>query len=192
MSVVVVCLLVCYAAFAASRFSGKVISETGTPVSGALITFRGAADTLRATSDPTGSYSIDLPSGAYEVTVEREGYFLLKRSGLSVNGGGDEAIFTLSRVREVMESVDVNANPGAVDMDRTSPQIALTGTDLLNVPYPSTNTLRNAFRIVPGMVEDSRGGVHLHGGAEEQTLYTLDGFQINDPLTGKFESRNST
>ena len=31
----------------------------------------------------------------------------------------------------------------------------------------------------------------MNGGAEEQTLYTLDGFQINDPLTGRFESRLS-
>ena len=31
----------------------------------------------------------------------------------------------------------------------------------------------------------------MNGGAEEQILYTLDGFQVNDPLTGRFESRMS-
>ncbi|MBS1830503.1 MAG: TonB-dependent receptor [Acidobacteria bacterium] len=188
---VVLCLLGLCPTLVASHFTGKVSSETGTPISGARITFRGPGDPLKATSDPTGSFAAEIPAGVYEVTVEREGYFLLKRSGITVNGGDNEVIFTLARVREVIESVDVDANPSAVDMDRTSPQVSLSGTDLLNVPYPSTNTLRNAFRIIPGMVEDGRGGVHLHGGAEEQTLYTLDGFQINDPLSGKFESRVS-
>ncbi|MBL8178044.1 MAG: TonB-dependent receptor [Bryobacterales bacterium] len=185
------CLLAVHQALGASHFTGKVVSETGTPISGARITFRGAGDAIRATSDPTGNFSADLAAGAYDVTVEREGFFLLKRAGLSVNGGESDALFTLTRVREVIESVDVDANPGVVDMDRTTPQVSLSGSDLLNVPYPSTNTLRNTFRIIPGMVEDGRGGVHLHGGAEEQTLYTLDGFQINDPLTGKFDSRIS-
>ena len=31
----------------------------------------------------------------------------------------------------------------------------------------------------------------MNGGAEEQVLYTLDGFMINDPLTGRLESRLS-
>jgi hypothetical protein len=188
---VLLCLLQLCPARAEWEFSGKVISETGTPVRGARITFRGPGEPYQATSDPTGNFTARISAGTYEVTVEREGFFLLKRSGLIVNGGGGEVIFTLDPVREVIESVNVDANPGAVDMDRTTPQISLSGNDLLNVPYPSTNTLRNAFRIMPGMVEDGRGGVHLHGGAEEQTLYTLEGFQINDPLTGKFESRIS-
>ena len=46
-------------------------------------------------------------------------------------------------------------------------------------------TIRNATRILPGIVQDSNGGTHLNGAAENQTLYTLDGFNISDPLTGK-------
>jgi len=47
------------------------------------------------------------------------------------------------------------------------------------------------MRAIPGVVQDSAGGIHLNGGAEEQVLYTLDGFELNDPLSGRFESRLS-
>ncbi|MBI3682836.1 MAG: TonB-dependent receptor [Acidobacteria bacterium] len=174
------------------RLTGRIVSETGTPVAGARITLRqpsgGAA--VNTASDPTGAFACTLPeAGVYELEADREGYFRLLGRALEMREGANEAQLVLNRVREVVASVDVIANPGAVDMDRTTPQMALTGAELLKVPYPSTNTLRNALRIMPGVVQDGRGGVHLHGGAEEQTQYTLEGFQINDPLTGRFEAR---
>jgi hypothetical protein len=178
-------------AWAEVRLTGKIVGETGKPVGGARVTLRRGALVADAISDPTGAFqSILAEAGRTEVEVDREGYFRL-HTILDLREGGNEAQLILSTLREVVESVDVNANPGVVDMDRTAPQVTLSGTNLLDVPYPATNTLRNALRIIPGMVQDGRGGVHLHGGAEEQTLYTLEGFQINDPLTGRFESRLS-
>ncbi|HVX66255.1 MAG TPA: TonB-dependent receptor plug domain-containing protein, partial [Bryobacteraceae bacterium] len=97
----------------------------------------------------------------------------------------------LNPAREVFEKVDVSYSPPQVDFDRTTPEQSLKGTQVLEIPYPSTNTLRNALRAMPGVTQDSRGGLHVNGGTEEQVLYTLDGFQINDPLTGRFESRLS-
>lgn len=174
------------------RFSGKITGETGTPIRGARVILRSATIATISVSDPTGAFTtVVFAPGKYRLEVEREGYFLLTRNNLELREGDNEANLVLTPVREVIESVDVTANPGAVDMDRTTPEITLSGNDVLNVPYPATNNLRNALRIMPGMVQDGRGGVHLHGGAEEQTLYTLEGFQINDPLSGRFESRLS-
>lgn len=173
------------------RLTGKIVGETGKPVGGARINLKHGGVVVNAISDPTGAFqAADLPAGRSEVEIDREGFFRL-HTVLDLHDGTNEVQFVLSTLREVVESVDVNANPGVVDMDRTTPQVTLSGTDLLDVPYPATNTLRNAFRIIPGMVQDGRGGVHMHGGAEEQTLYTLEGFQINDPLTGRFEARMS-
>ncbi|HUQ94316.1 MAG TPA: carboxypeptidase regulatory-like domain-containing protein, partial [Bryobacteraceae bacterium] len=188
-----VCLFLVMPAAADIRLNGRITSETGTPVAGAQVTLRQQNAPLQgAISDPTGAFTTSVPTpGRYEVEIDREGYFRLTNRTLELGEGINEAQFILNRVREVVESVDVSANPGAVDMDRTTPQLTLNGNNLINVPYPSTNTLRNALRIMPGVVQDSHGGIHLHGGAEEQTLYTLEGFQINDPLTGRFESRIS-
>ncbi len=181
------------AGFAEVRLSGRISSETGQPVSGAKITLRtGERPAATAVSIPTGEFECTVPSpGVYHLEVEREGFFLLTQASYEVDADQRDVQLVLNLVRENVQSVDVTANPGAVDMDRTSPQVTLSGNDIQNVPYPSTNALRNALRVMPGMVQDSRGGVHLHGGAEEQTLYTLEGFQINDPLTGRFETRLS-
>lgn len=185
--------LASWTAWAEVQFTGRITSETGNPVKGARITLRaGGKVSATAVSDPTGAFSCPAPeAGKYQLEVEREGYFLLTRADFDLTGNAQDVELELSPVREMVESVDVTATPGAVDMDRTTPQTTLSGNDIQNVPYPSTNSLRNALRVMPGMVQDNRGGIHLHGGAEEQTLYTLEGFQINDPLTGTFETRLS-
>jgi hypothetical protein len=41
----------------------------------------------------------------------------------------------------------------------------------------------------PGVIRDNRGGLHINGAGEEQILYTLNSFQVNDPLSGRFETR---
>ncbi|MBI4904119.1 MAG: TonB-dependent receptor [Acidobacteria bacterium] len=176
------------------RLNGKVTSETGKPVSGARIKLLYLPTNAAhlSTSDPTGAFTLAVPApGPYEAEIDREGFFLLHSKRIQLSEGVTEAQFVLSSVREVVTSVDVDANPGAVDMDRTNKQTVLNSNDLLDVPFAANNTLRNALRVTPGMVQDGRGGIHLSGGTEEQTLYTLEGFQINDPLTGRFESRLS-
>lgn len=187
-------LFLCPAVQAEIVLQGRVVSDTGQPVAGAGVTIRmaGAPTGPRLVSDASGGFQAALPQpGSYSIDIDREGFFRLANQPLELAEAVTEMQFALNPVREVVETLDVKENPSFVDMDRTAPQMSLSGADLMNVPYPSTNTLRNALRIMPGMVQDSRGGVHLYGGAEEQTLYTLEGFQINDPLTGRFESRIS-
>jgi len=143
-------------------------------------------------TDPTGAFECRVAEpGGYLVDVEREGFFTLKSRVIVLVEGPNEIQFVLNPLREVFESLDVSASAATVDLDRTEPEKALRGTDILAVPYPTTNNLKNALRIIPGVVQDSRGGIHVNGGAEEQTLYTLDGFTVNDPLTGRLESRVS-
>jgi hypothetical protein len=126
----------------------------------------------------------------YFVRAEREGYFIVEQR-VNVADAAVDLIITLPRRQAVMQTVDAQYSPAAIDPDRTHLQTLVTGTELLDVPYPKTNEIRNATRILPGVVQDVRGGLHMNGGTEEQMLYTLDGFMINDPLTGRLESRLS-
>jgi hypothetical protein len=64
----------------------------------------------------------------------------------------------------------------------------LSGLEILQVPYPSTHDLRNALPLTPGVVQGQTGDLHFDGGAENQVQYTLDGFNISDPLTGRFNT----
>ncbi len=176
--------------------TGKVVSGTNAPVSGVRVSLRlPKSDELaggRANSDPTGEYIVNAPRpGLYVVDVEREGFFRLANQEIRLVPGVNRVDFVLERQREVFESVDVVATPPLVDLETTVPQDTFTGEHLLSIPYPSTNNLRNALRVVPGVVQDAKGGLHIMGGKEDQVLYTLDGFNISDPLTGRFDTRFS-
>lgn len=174
---------------------GKVANENEAPLGGVKLIWRlAAADAagIHIYTDPSGNYAVRLPSADdYLVDVERIGHFPLRDRLVSLREGDNEIDFTLNRVREVFSSVEVTAAPPPIDMDTTSTPETVTGAQIVNVPYPSTNNLRNALRIIPGVVQDSRGRLHINGGNENQALYTLDGFNITDPLTGRFETRLS-
>jgi hypothetical protein len=185
------------AAAADVRLSGRTVDENGTPVAGVRIALALAAsgaqpDRMQTSSDSTGRFAFPLStSGDYLLGAEREGFFRLQNRPVRLNDGPNEVTLVLNQAREVFEKVDVSYSPPQIDPERTTPEERLTGTQVLEIPYSSTNTLRNAMRAMPGIVQDSVGGIHLNGGTEEQILYTLDGFQVNDPLTGRFESRLS-
>jgi hypothetical protein len=189
---------VCLNAAAADvRLSGRTVDENGTPVAGVQVSLAPTApgaqpDRLQTNSDPTGKFAFQLSAaGDYLLGAEREGFFRVQNRPVRLNDGPSEVTLVLNPAREVFEKVDVSYSPPQIDPERTTPEERLTGTQMLEIPYPSANTLRNAMRAMPGIVQDSAGGIHLNGGTEEQILYTLDGFQVNDPLTGRFQSRLS-
>ena len=192
LAVLIGTLALCAAAPAEVHLAGRVIDENSAAVQGALVTLERPGSELRlsAVADPTGAFSfrVDAPGG-YLLGVERQGYLRIQNRTVHLAEGANELALTLNMAREVFEKIDVAYSPPTLDLDSATSQERLTSAELLQAPYPSTNTLRNAMRAVPGVVQDSRGDVHLNGGAEEQTLYTLDGFQVNDPVTGRFESR---
>jgi hypothetical protein len=44
------------------------------------------------------------------------------------------------------------------------------------------------MKLMPGVVQDTTGALHFEGAAENQVLYVLNGFNIGDPLNGRFDS----
>ncbi len=197
---------------AAIAVNGRVVDETGAAIDQARVTLRpaGAAASERysAVSDPTGAFSLSLPGpGRYLATVECDGYFPLTDRALEIAGniGGENAgeltsgvtaeaqeiHLTMNHEREVFQSVKVNASPAGVDIDKTSAERKLTGVEIVDMPYTPTRDLRMALTLLPGVIEDQAGGLHFDGGPENQTLYLLDGFNVSDPLTGKFNAHFS-
>jgi hypothetical protein len=174
--------------------TGRVTNENNAPVAGARVNLTSAVAGagVRLVSDSAGGFRFAAPRpGRYSVSIDHEGYFQLKESPVELREGQNDATFVLTGLREVFESLDVSASPPGIDPEQTTPQETLTGKEILFIPFSSTNNLRNAISLLPGIVQDSRGGIHVDGSSEDQVQYTLDGFNIGDPLTGKFESRLS-
>ena len=141
-------------------------------------------------TDPTGAFSAVVPGpGDYLVSAEATGYFALKEQRVTVAAGENEVHLTMAPIREFADAVDVHATTNTVELDTTHHQETLSGAQLLDIPFPSSESLKNSMRILPGVVQDSRAGIHPAGGSEEQALYLLDGFNVGDPLTNTFEAR---
>jgi hypothetical protein len=183
---------------AEARLTGFVRDENGAPVAGARVIVRPAPATpgapappggpWQAQSDPEGAYSITLPaSGDYLVDVQREGYYELKDRPLHVEGALEFTLM-LTTVREVFQSVNVNEQPSPVDIEQTQNQERLTGTEVNDILYPNSHSLRQSLQLMPGVLEDPTGGLHINGSSENQVQYQLNGFNVTNPVSGGFQS----
>ncbi|MBI2688428.1 MAG: TonB-dependent receptor [Acidobacteria bacterium] len=176
------------------RVSGRVTDKTNTPISGARIVVKpvGGDQVLQTESDRTGAFGLLLPAaGEYAISVDRTSYYLYKAASLRIDSSPFELHVLLESVHELRTSVEVTASPGTFDMERTAPQNTLSSRTLFDVPFANQNSLRSGLRMLPGLVQDSRGGIHIYGAAEEQTHHNFEGFQLNDPLTGRLDARMS-
>jgi outer membrane receptor protein involved in Fe transport len=168
------------------------VDEDASPVGGARITVRAAGGTAaiqQKQADPTGAFVIDLPGpGDYRIDVEREGYYELKDYPLRVDAS-QEVTLAVNTIREVFQSININAEPSPVDLAQTQKEERLTGTEINDVPYANSHSLRNSMKLMPGVMEDPTGRLHFNGSSENQVLYVLNGFNITDPISGQFQTR---
>ena len=174
--------------------AGRTVDENDAAVEGAQITVSSAAGgaPFLTTSDPTGLFTVRVSSeGTYLFSAERAGFFPLKQIPVDVREGAPEVHLVLNHAKEILQSVDVTAAPSPIDVEQTDSERRLSGVQVLDVPFPSTHSLRNALSIMPGVIQDTAGDVHFDGGSENQTNYLLDGFNVSDPLTGRMEARVS-
>jgi hypothetical protein len=178
-------------AAASPLMRGRVVDDSGAPVPNVRVSVRAGPDAspVEATSNAAGAFELALPGeGRYLVTAERLGYFRLQDRPVEAGAEGAEVTLVLTPQREVFQSVEVGESPSPVDPQQTFREERLSGTEVNDIPYPSSHSLVNAMKLIPGAVQDPSGAVHFHGGAEYQTQYTLDGFDIGDPITGRFST----
>ena len=172
--------------------AGRVVDENGAAVGGVRVELRsaGGAPAATASSDPAGNFRAVLPApGEYDIRVERLGFFLYTGHGQPFEDGAHQLTIRLNHLQEFADKVDVTYSPPAIDPQQTSERKELTNTEIQAVPYPAPQDYRNALPLLNGVVQDNAGRVHFNGGDTNQANYTLDGFNISDPVTGRLETR---
>ncbi len=172
--------------------SGRVIDETGAGVSGVRVELRTDAATVAgvASSDQAGNFNLMLASaGAYSIRAERQGYYLFQAAGQTFSGGANQLTITLNHLQEYSERIDVTASPPAIDPQQPSDHRELDNTEIETIPYPAPHDYRSALPLMDGVVEDNAGRAHFNGGDTNQANYTLDGFNISNPVTGNLDTR---
>jgi Carboxypeptidase regulatory-like domain/TonB-dependent Receptor Plug Domain len=188
--------LICFTAWGAEVIlSGRVVDENDAPVHEARVTAHppsastaAPGNSWEAVSDAAGFFRLALPGpGDFLVSVEHEGYYPIKNRSVQVDTS-QELTLALNTVREVFQSVDVNETPSPVDIAQTGNTERLTGTEVNDIPYANSHSLRNSLQLTPGLLEDPSGGLHVNGSSENQVLYLLNGFDITNPVSGQFQT----
>ncbi len=175
---------------------GRVVDENDAPVRGARVNARpaaaaaiaGSAKSWEAQTDPVGAFTLTLPGpGDFLVSVEREGYYALKDRDVRVEAA-QELTLVINSVREVFQSVNVDAETSPVEAGESQNQERLTGTEVNDMPYANSHSLRNSMKLMPGVIQEATGVLHVNGSSENQVLYLLDGFNITNPISGQFQT----
>lgn len=173
-----------------------VKDETGivVPAAQATLNRAGLQAPLAASTDAAGRAQFTgLASGAYSLSVEKVGFYAQLNKPVQVEKT-ESVDVTLPHQQEYKESVHVNYSPPAIDPSRISSSQQLTSQEIIELPYPTTRDVRNALPLLPAVLPDNitPGQVHIAGAASNQTLYTLDGFDISEPVNGLLNLRVST
>lgn len=179
---------------AAVTITGHAVDENEAGIAGVRIQLEASAGGVPvvASTNQAGEFRITVPGiGSYVLGAEHDGYYPIKAQTVEITEQPSELHVVMNHVIETSTSVDVKATTTPVDVDRTSMERRITGVQMMDVPFSDTRNLRNAMKLIPGTVEDVSGGLHFDGGAENQTLYVLDGFDVNNPLTGDLGPRFS-
>jgi len=189
-------LLVCGAlsptALGQVAVTGRVVDDTGSGIAGARVEIRPAAGGTAtvASSDATGKFTLALPAeGDYSIRAERLGFFLYTKASQTLTPGATDLIITLNHLQEFADKIDVTYSPPAIDPQQPAERKELDNTEIQAVPYPAPQDYRNALPMIDGVVQDNQGRAHFNGGDTNQTNYTMDGFNISDPVTGRLETR---
>jgi Carboxypeptidase regulatory-like domain len=167
--------------------TGRVVDQNEAPVANARVSARrGQQSPVETYSGPSGAFELRLPAAdTYLIDVDRTGYFALKDRPVQAPS---EITLVINEQEEVFQSVTVGELPSPVDPEQTQREQRLSGTEINDIPYAAAHSLRNSMALIPGVVQDPTGGLHFHGGAEYQTRYTLDGFDISDPIDGRYRT----
>ena len=172
--------------------TGRVVDETGAGVDGARVELRGGRQRGgRASSDRAGQLSeLTLPAPANTASAPSGSAFISSRASRGqFEPGASELTVTLNHLQEFSDHIDVVYSPPAIDPAQPADRKELDNTEISAVPYPAPQDYRNALPMMDGVVQDNSGRAHFNGAQTSQTNYTLDGFNISDPVTGRLETR---
>jgi len=184
----------CESTAATPQLTGRVVDENSLAVQGAQVTLTGPElyIPLYAVSDETGHFLVlPVPPGTYDLKVEKRGFYAFVSRSLAVTDRSAPLEVVLNHQQEYEETVSVVYSAPTIDREEAAVQTTLTSEEIIDLPFSATHDFRNALPLIPGVVKDRMGRIHLNGGGEDQTFYSLDGFNVTSPVSGILENRIS-
>jgi vitamin B12 transporter len=157
-----------------ARLSGRVVDAiTLAPIANAEI----RAGELLASSAADGAFTLgSVPPGRVELRVRRIGYAPLRRAVELVPGLEQTLSLALDPLPVRLDSVTVTSAPDAIAI--AGPELVRRGGDL-------ARALDGWEGVVVRRAGNGPAAPQVRGGGPDEVLVLVDGFPINDPLTGR-------
>lgn len=170
---------------------GSVVDEAGSPAVGFEVKIQSiSGETQFTQTNMAGGFefSLDKP-GKYRLSLNKAGFFRLSDQALELTEGKNEVFLTVYHETEIHDEVEVYSSAESIQPLVTSHGNSLIAREIRDIPVRSTHDLRNSLQTLPEVVRDNSGELHIAGGRTAETQYTLDGFDIGDPVTGNLSVR---
>ena len=172
--------------------SGTVTARNETPVPGVRVDLvsRDVPGPGAATvSNDGGTFRLELDrGGTYLLDASRDGFFPIEGRPVELVRGVNVVNIELLPSRSFETTVDVFAD-GQLDSQDVAMAQRLEEAEIDTIPATrsSKQRIQGVAAMLPGVLRDSKGDLHFQGGSAEETNWTLDGFDLSDPATGRLE-----
>ena len=165
--------------------SVNVIGNNGTAVHEAKVLLEHITTQRKweISTPESGNVQFDrLPIGSYILRIVKEGYYT---DDVELRLEASKVVdFTLVAMETRHDEVEVIARPEPINVDTVSTQQAVNDEVIQNLPYTGRRNFLNALTLMPGVLRDRYGGMHIHGSRSDQIRYQLDGINLTDPSGG--------
>lgn len=179
---------------------GTVTDASGSVMPKATVVAEDAEKGIRRTAvtDSSGEYRfMGLPPATYNVTAELAGFQTQIQKGLVITVGETATLDFHMKVASLRETVEVSAEPPAIDTERSSQADTLTQTYIADLPIDRRDYLTFTL-LVPGVSNSTRladdtsyrvkqtptSGLSFYGSNGRGNSVTVDGGEANDDEGG--------
>jgi outer membrane receptor protein involved in Fe transport len=181
-----------FAQTSTASISGVVVDEKESVIPNATVTVRNTETGFTRTiqTDGEGRYQfINLPTGAYEVTVEAASFSKYVQSGITLAVNQNGVVDVGLKAGGVQEVVTVTENAAVLNTTTAEVSTRFDERRLSELPISANRNVYNVLLSVPGVSQLSSGqtgfanGISFssNGGRLRSNNFMIDGQDINDP-----------
>ncbi len=181
-------MLLAIAASSLAGTTGKIAgtvtdAKTGEKLVGVSVSIEGT--TLGAATDIDGRYFIiNVQPGTYTVKASAIGYTPIVESNVVVHADLTTEIDLGMQQQAVgLPEVRIVAQRPLIQKDVTASTVTMTSQQIRTLPVQN---LQEILAVQSGVVEDAGGGFHLRGGRSDETVFVVNGVEVNDLYSGGF------
>lgn len=186
-----VCLIVCFAAFALSQsergtITGAVRDASGASVPAATVTITNVATNVavHATTNDAGEYTVpNLPPGAYNVRIEKQGFRPSEEKGLNLDAAQTVRADAALQIGASTQAIEVQASAVSLQTEDAKASTTLQNKLVNDLPLVVSGTVRTPFDLA-ALTPDAKNlggdnGFSVGGGQVAAYGTTLDGVSTN-------------